>query len=567
MKIRRPILDAMIVAAGLAGWSLRAQEVTVGEPGWFQTEGAPDQLPRNRHKPDIEYPEALRTADEPSYVILARYIAADGTGLLMEVHSAHPWFKGAVEDAVGDWPMHPATLHGHPVPAWFWIPVIFNPAATETGRPEAEPRLLAVTPVIVSEAMRIQLRNRTEAWGTISLDAAGTPQKVVLEPSAPSKVLPFVEAALTQWRFAPARRRGAAVAADIRVPFYFFAPQAPVPRSAALPKVVRQSPPVYPLALQKAGITGEVVVEFVIDQRGDVANAVAARSTSPDFNAAAVEAVRRWKFKPATVDGRAVNTRMRVPIIFNFNGRGGNDEIAVTKLGRRAGEKLPEEIRYDVAPQLQGAVEPVYPYALLQAGTTGKAAVLFEIDPKGRVVATRVVEASRPEFGLALAASVALYKFDPALKDARPTTSVLRTERDFSPSRMLTDEDRAMLRSEKKHPEAIVGAGGLDAPLRPLLDPAPVFPLALRDRVEQGSATVEFLVDERGRVRLPRVKAASDPAFGYAAVQAVSLWLFSPPKAGGKTVVARVVVPFEFRTEPPVMGTAVGEPTTGGGGK
>ena len=82
-----------------------------------------------------------------------------------------------------------------------------------------------------------------------------------------------------------------------------------------------------------------------------------------------------------------------------------------------------------------------------------------------------------------------------------------------------------------------------------------------------GEAQVEFLVDEQGHAHLPRIAGASDPAFGYAAVQAVSQWLFEPPKAGGKAAVVRVVEPFEFDATPPVMGTAVGEPAKAGNGK
>jgi TonB family protein len=62
---------------------------------------------------------------------------------------------------------------------------------------------------------------------------------------------------------------------------------------------------------------------------------------------------------------------------------------------------------------------------------------------------------------------------------------------------------------------------------------------------------IEVLVDEEGRARLPRVVSATDPAFGYAAVQAVSTWWFEPPRAAGKTVVARAQIPFRFGPKAP----------------
>ncbi len=568
MKFRHTTVGAAVGVALIVVPRLLAQDVIVGEPGWFQASGAPDQPPQPKRRPRVDYPDVLLTSDESSYVILARFLDDKGHGLMMEVHSTHPWFKRAVEEAVGDWPMTPAKRGGKAVNSWFWVPVIFNPASSAPKRPDAKPRLLAVTPVIIPEAMMIKLRDNTAAWGTVSLDAAGGPQRVALEPPASDKLLPFVDAALKQWRFAPARKGGQPVAADFRVAFHFFHAMAPVPSKAIPPRVVRQERPIYPFALRKSGIVGEVLVGFVVDTKGDVVNAIAIRSNSPGFNEAAVQAVRKWKFKPAMVDGRPVNTRMSVPIVFSFNdGSGGSEQVTVKSPGRRAREEMPEEMRYDVAPNPRGVVQPVYPYALLEAGTSGEATVLFQIDLEGRIVAAKVVDATHPEFGLALVAAVELYKFDPALKDGKPTTTVLKTKQDFSPSALLSNADRSLLRREKKDPGSIIDAAKLDKPLRPLLQPSPVIPLALRGMVEQGAVTIETLVDEEGHTHLPRIVEASDPAVAYAAVQAVSQWLFEPPKVGGKSTVARLRVPFEFETKPPVMGTAVGIPPAAADGE
>lgn len=87
--------------------------------------------------------------------------------------------------------------------------------------------------------------------------------------------------------------------------------QPPVPKFRAKPQ--------YPFEMRRAGITGEVVVEFIVDANGDVRNAFAVRSTQRDFEQAAVQAVSKWKFRPGKKGGRAVNTRMQVPIVFTLN--------------------------------------------------------------------------------------------------------------------------------------------------------------------------------------------------------------------------------------------------------
>ena len=80
-----------------------------------------------------------------------------------------------------------------------------------------------------------------------------------------------------------------------------------------------QSKPLYPFEMRRAGITGTVVVEFIVDKTGLVRDAFALPSTQRDFEAEAVKAVMKWRFKPGKMGGAAVPTRMRVPIVFSLN--------------------------------------------------------------------------------------------------------------------------------------------------------------------------------------------------------------------------------------------------------
>ncbi|PAW67873.1 MAG: hypothetical protein B9S34_04190 [Opitutia bacterium Tous-C1TDCM] len=80
-----------------------------------------------------------------------------------------------------------------------------------------------------------------------------------------------------------------------------------------------QARPQYPFEMRRAGIAGEVVVDFIVDTNGDVQNAYAIRSSQREFEAAAVQAVSKWKFKPGRKGGRDVPTHMQVPIVFTLN--------------------------------------------------------------------------------------------------------------------------------------------------------------------------------------------------------------------------------------------------------
>jgi len=117
--------------------------------------------------------------------------------------------------------------------------------------------------------------------------------------------------ALVQTR--SAERRAAEVAATTRsVTGPTFAMQE-LDRS---PVAVFQAAPVFPAELHEAGTDGAVIVEFVVDQNGDVCEPCAVKWTEEAFAKSAVAAVKRWKFKAGKKNGLPVNTRLAVPLRF-----------------------------------------------------------------------------------------------------------------------------------------------------------------------------------------------------------------------------------------------------------
>lgn len=87
--------------------------------------------------------------------------------------------------------------------------------------------------------------------------------------------------------------------------------QQPVPQFQARPQ--------YPFEMRRAGIAGEVTVDFIVDPDGNVQNAYALKSSQHEFEASAVQAVSKWKFKAGRKAGKSVPTHMQVPIVFTLN--------------------------------------------------------------------------------------------------------------------------------------------------------------------------------------------------------------------------------------------------------
>lgn len=78
----------------------------------------------------------------------------------------------------------------------------------------------------------------------------------------------------------------------------------------------KQTQPTYPPAAKTMRTTGVVKVEFTVDEKGEVAE-VHKTSGPSMLQAAAKDAIRKWRFKPFTRDGQPV--RANGFVSFNFN--------------------------------------------------------------------------------------------------------------------------------------------------------------------------------------------------------------------------------------------------------
>lgn len=83
---------------------------------------------------------------------------------------------------------------------------------------------------------------------------------------------------------------------------------------------LQRIPPQYPRDAARAGVTGWVQLEVTVNADGSVRNAkVTDAKPKGIFEAAAVQAVMRWKFKPKIQDGKPVEQKGAQKIEFNLN--------------------------------------------------------------------------------------------------------------------------------------------------------------------------------------------------------------------------------------------------------
>jgi TonB family protein len=97
------------------------------------------------------------------------------------------------------------------------------------------------------------------------------------------------------------------LSADIRAGEFFLIPE-------------NNPKPIYPAALLRAGITGNVRVEFIANADGSVSKVRILESDHPDLAEASRVAIEQWRFKPWTVEGeKPAEQEVIAPMIFGFD--------------------------------------------------------------------------------------------------------------------------------------------------------------------------------------------------------------------------------------------------------
>ena len=80
-----------------------------------------------------------------------------------------------------------------------------------------------------------------------------------------------------------------------------------------VPRPTARVAPSYPPAARRLKISGRVLVSVLVDERGEVIQAKVLRSDHKLLDSAALEAARKWKFIPASGNGRAVQAWYTLP--------------------------------------------------------------------------------------------------------------------------------------------------------------------------------------------------------------------------------------------------------------
>jgi TonB family protein len=201
--------------------------------------------------------------------------------------------------------------------------------------------------------------------------------------------------------------------------------------------------------------------------------------------------------------------------------------------------------------------EPVFPPELHgTAVREGFATVVFTFDDDGRITDRLVIATTHPAFNQSVLTAMRRWRVDTA-----GLSSGLRRESvrfDFSRSGSVVslsqrDASKASFSAYGDHsatPLLTFREAAIDGPLRIVAHVPAIYPDKHKAAGREGHATIDFILDGEGRVRVPAIAEATQPEFGVAALAALRQSRFAPGRRTGLIVQVIASRTVTFRLAP-----------------
>lgn len=293
-----------------------------------------------------------------------------------------------------------------------------------------------------------------------------------------------------------------------------------------LPRLLERIEPVYPKKLRGEGVSGEVVVHFILDERGRVTKAETQSATDPRLNLLAVRTIKKWKFEPGIRNGRPVKTHLQVPINFSLGSRVDRPEVVFAKITKR--------------------VDPVYPNTLRRAPFDGEVSVSLLLGPgEDEIRLAHITGSTNSALDDAALLAAMRYEFSPSLRDGKAVSTEFTIGMPFwrDDSR---PRDEWLLKRPRKFPSHLPESFHWKTAPRFIWYSPPIFPRSALLEGRSGSVSIRFQVNPDGRVENAEAIGETDIDMQHAAIAAVYNFRFDPAKNNGKPVWAEVNMDFDF---------------------
>jgi carboxyl-terminal processing protease len=193
------------------------------------------------------------------------------------------------------------------------------------------------------------------------------------------------------------------------------------------PRALSNIRPHYPTECRRTGITGTVMVDFVVKPDGTTAVVRAIASPDERLSQAAVAAVSKWSFAPGFKKGVAVFTHLQVPINFELN------------ISSPAGGMSLETVKPDHPPVIAFAAAPQYPPEFAAKQVEGEVLIKFIVCPDGTTTDVLAIHSSDKRLDSFAVKAVLRWRFKPGTKAGSPVYCAMEVPVEFKATRPKED--------------------------------------------------------------------------------------------------------------------------------
>jgi TonB family protein len=181
---------------------------------------------------------------------------------------------------------------------------------------------------------------------------------------------------------------------------------------------------IYPVEAAQKGIQGQVLVRIVVSETGQVADAEV-MSGDPVLAKSALEAVKKWEFKPFIKNGKPIKVATKVPIDFAFEEKVKDvkdDKPETEPKPDSDGVAVPKRVRVSQGVTrglLVHKVQPIYPPEARSNGIQGSVILRALIGKDGRIHALTPISGPKELIPAAIGA-VQQWRYKPYVLEGEP---------------------------------------------------------------------------------------------------------------------------------------------------
>ncbi|MFA5803604.1 MAG: energy transducer TonB [Melioribacteraceae bacterium] len=237
------------------------------------------------------------------------------------------------------------------------------------------------------------------------------------------------------------------------------------------PELISQLKPAYPQLAKLSGIQGTVYLKLLIDEKGNVDQAIVLQGVKDMIDEAALASAKEAKFSPAMLNNKPVKVWVILPVAFKLDVDKKTegkllkyDELGPPPSNVKVGDPdINEFILVEKLPEMIESANPQYPEIAKRAGIKGNVFVKVLIDKDGSVKKAVVIKSENEIFNQSSVDAATKSKFTPALNNGQPVAVwlVIPYKFDLDPADMESKSFERLEDAEKYYQGYIRGLEGM----------------------------------------------------------------------------------------------------------